>query len=206
MLYRSLPLIGAILVLLITFAWRPWLQHRRHGTWGILLFRADSVGQLVRDAAAALLFILLLGQAIVAAAWPERLSHLMPTDGAIAGLALPLGVALLFGGIVLLVIAQLDLGAAWRIGIEEGAKPGLVTTGLYRFSRNPIFSALLAIVAGYALLVPTRLSIALLIGTYLGVRAQVLAEEAYLLRAYGDAYRAYARQVGRFLPGIGRLR
>jgi protein-S-isoprenylcysteine O-methyltransferase Ste14 len=33
-----------------------------------------------------------------------------------------------------------------------------------------------------------------------------LAEEAYLARVYGDAYRAYARRVGRFLPGIGLLR
>jgi protein-S-isoprenylcysteine O-methyltransferase Ste14 len=34
----------------------------------------------------------------------------------------------------------------------------------------------------------------------------VLTEEAYLIRTYGDAYRAYARQVGRFVPGLGTLR
>lgn len=81
-----------------------------------------------------------------------------------------------------------------------------MTDGLYRFCRNPIYLALLIVVAGYALLVPTLLSLALLIGTYVGSRQQTLAEEAYLARVYGDAYRAYARCVGRFLPGIGRLR
>jgi protein-S-isoprenylcysteine O-methyltransferase Ste14 len=39
-----------------------------------------------------------------------------------------------------------------------------------------------------------------------GIRAQIHAEEEYLLRAYGDAYRAYGRRVGRLLPGIGRFR
>lgn len=116
------------------------------------------------------------------------------------------GALLLFGGIALLIAAQLDLGASWRIGIEEGASPGLVTGGLYRFCRNPIFLALIVIVAGYALLLPTRLSLILLVGAYIGVRQQASAEEAYLMRTYGDSYRAYARRVGRFLPGLGRLR
>jgi protein-S-isoprenylcysteine O-methyltransferase Ste14 len=80
-----------------------------------------------------------------------------------------------------------------------------VTTGLYRFCRNPIFLGILITLTGYALLLPSRLSLILLLGTFLGVRQQVLVEETYLVRSYGDHYREYARRVGRFLPGIGRL-
>lgn len=116
------------------------------------------------------------------------------------------GTVLLFGGIALLVAAQLNLGASWRIGIEEGARPGLITNGLYRFCRNPIFLAILIMLTGYTLLLPTSLSIALLIGAFIGIRQQVLTEEAYLSRTYGDAFHAYARHVGRFVPGIGKLR
>ena len=116
------------------------------------------------------------------------------------------GAVLLLGGIVLLVAAQLDLGASWRIGIEEGAAPGLVTGGLYRFCRNPIFLAFFVFVAGYALLLPTRLSLILLVGTYIGVRQQVSVEEGWLRLTYGDGYRDYARRVGRFLPWAGKLR
>ena len=54
--------------------------------------------------------------------------------------------------------------------------------------------------AGYTLLLPTRLSIALLVGTLIGIRLQVRAEEAYLLKSYGESYRDNARRVGRFLP------
>ena len=39
----------------------------------------------------------------------------------------------------------------------------------------------------------------------LGVRAQVLEEEGWLLETYGESYRRYAARVGRFVPGIGRL-
>jgi protein-S-isoprenylcysteine O-methyltransferase Ste14 len=104
-----------------------------------------------------------------------------------------------------MVLAQLHLGASWRIGIDEGACPGLVTGGLYRFCRNPIFFGMFLAVAGLAVLQPTWLSAVAVVGAVAAVRAQVLEEESYLLTTYGDAYRAYARRVGRFAPGLGRL-
>jgi protein-S-isoprenylcysteine O-methyltransferase Ste14 len=36
--------------------------------------------------------------------------------------------------------------------------------------------------------------------------ALVIPAKAYLSRTYGDAYRAYASRVGRFVPGTGKLR
>ena len=80
-----------------------------------------------------------------------------------------------------------------------------MTGGLYRLCRNPIFLALLVIIVGYSD-IPTVLSLALLVGSYVGIRLQIAAEESYLQRAYGDSFRDYAREVGRLLPGIGKLR
>jgi protein-S-isoprenylcysteine O-methyltransferase Ste14 len=202
MIARFLPLIGTAIFAAIAFCWRPWLHSRRYGTSGILLFRSGNRRQNVRDSLAVLLFVLLLGQASVEAAWPQSLSPLAVDR---RGLWRAGGAALLLGGLVLLVMAQLHLGASWRIGIEEGRRAGLITGGLYRFCRNPIYLAMLMVLAGYALLLPTRLSLALLLGGYVGIRQQVSAEEAYLLRTYGDAFRDYAGRVGRFLPGIGRI-
>ncbi len=181
------------------------MQFRRYGISGVLLFRSGRPGQTLRDGLLVALFVLLLGQAILAAGWPQTLAPLHEGDAAATTLRRVVGAVLLFGGIALLVMAQLHLGASWRIGIEEGAAPGLVTSGLYRLTRNPIYLALLIVVAGYALLLPTTLSLVLLLGTWVGVRRQVAVEEAYLLRTYGAAYRSYAGSVGRFLPGIGRL-
>ena len=204
-IWRFLPLTGLALLLAIAFVWRAWLQRRRHGTWGILLWRSGSRRQSLRDSALIVAGILLGIQAVAAAFWPKSVAVLSVEPPWIEILR-GSGAVLMFGGLAFLVAAQLDLGASWRIGIDETARPGLVTSGLYRFCRNPIFLGLLLMVAGYVLLLPTRLSLVLLIGFYIGVRLQTSAEEAWLLRTYGELYRAYARRVGRLVPGIGKLR
>lgn len=191
------PLAGIVLFLGVGGGWRSWLQARRYGSSGFFLFRSGRTSQHVRDALGVGVAVALLGQALVAALAPYPSQS---TEERV------IGMTLLFGGVVFLVVSQLNLGASWRIGIEEGATPGLVTTGIYEFCRNPIFLAMLITVAGYSVLIPTPLSLALLVGAFIGTRRQIVAEEAYLIRTYGDAYRAYARRVGRFLPGIGRLR
>ncbi len=205
MISAWLPLIGVVLLLGV-LCWRSWWQRRRYGSPGVLLFRSRRWQEKLRDALGVVLVLFLVGQAVTAAAWPKSLARLASTDQPAAEIWQATGTVLLFGGIVLLVIAQLNLGASWRIGIEEGSRPGLVMSGFYRFCRNPIFFAILIMLTGYTLLLPTRLSLALLVGAFIGIRQQVLTEEAYLCRTYGDVYRAYAHRVGRFVPGIGRLR
>lgn len=193
-----------LILVAMVLVWRPWLQRRRHGTWGIVVFKGSSA-QNVRDAMLLVLPILLIGQAAVAAGWPEALPLSEADLRAAPGVRVALGALLLLGGLLLQAAAMLDLGASWRIGIEEGARPGLVTGGLYRFSRNPIFLALIVVLAGYNLLIPTLLSAVILFGAVLAIRQQIAEEENYLLRTYGEAYRAYARRVGRLLPGLGKL-
>lgn len=142
-------------------------------------------------------------QAAAAALVPDAMAGLYLLPGGAGAQAA--GAVFLFGGTALMVLAQLHLGASWRVGIDAGARPGLVTGGLYRFCRNPIFLSMFLALAGLAVLLPTWFSAAALVGAVVGVRAQVLEEEAYLAAAYGAAYRGYARRVGRFLPGLGRL-
>ena len=204
MLWRHLPLAGVLLIVLIAACLRPLLQFRRHGTFGVLLFRSGSRGQTARDALLIVLIALLIGQAAAAAGSPHVPRLLLAGHSAAFG-AQVAGAVLLFGGIALLAAAQLNMGASWRIGIKEGDAPGLVTGGLYRFCRHPIYLGLITALAGYTALLPTPLSLALFAGAYAGARVQAAAEEAHLVRTYGDAYRDYARRTGRFLPGFGRL-
>jgi protein-S-isoprenylcysteine O-methyltransferase Ste14 len=200
------PLAGVLLLVAVACVWRPWLQRRRYGASGVLLFRSGNAAQKLRDGLGLLVFALLLGQAIVAAAWPEALPLSQADRRSAAGVRHVAGAVLLFGGLVLLVAAQLNLGESWRVGIDEAAQPGLITHGLYRFCRNPVFLAMLVIIAGYTLLLPTLVSFGILVGASLAIRQQALAEEAYLERAYGVECRRYARRVGRFLPGVGKSR
>jgi protein-S-isoprenylcysteine O-methyltransferase Ste14 len=109
-------------------------------------------------------------------------------------------------GFALLLVAQIQMGASWRIGVDAAERTALVSEGVFRQVRNPIFSGMLVGLFGVAWLVPHWLSAAGLLGVFAGIELQVRRiEEPHLLRAHGDAYRAYARRVGRFAPGIGCL-
>jgi protein-S-isoprenylcysteine O-methyltransferase Ste14 len=183
--------------------WRSWLQWRRYGTLGIHLFKSNDAGQIFRDGIAIVVPALMPCQAVIAILWPDFLapSKIIPSSETVAAI----GTGVLLFGSGALVFANLALGPAWRIGIEEGARPPLVTTGIYGFIRNPIFVSSLVVIAGYTLLLPTWPSLTFLGLFALSIVQQTAAEEVHLLRTYGVKYYDYANRVGRFVPGMGRL-
>ncbi len=205
MIARMLPLIAAVTFLGVAFGWRAWFHRRRFGHSGLMLFRSGHWAQHLREAMLLVLAALMGGQAVLYALDPEWLAAFAPVTLPVHPGWVALGALLVLGGIGLIVEAQLDLGASWRVGFDEGARPGLVTKGLYRFSRNPIYVALFVGLAGFVILLPTWLSLTVLVASVAGIRNQVREEERFLLRMYGEAFMAYARRVGRFLPGLGTL-
>lgn len=129
----------------------------------------------------------------------------LPTVAAPPPLAV--GVAVAAVGLAAAFASQLAMGASWRIGVEASERTPLVTTGPFAIVRNPIFSSVLVFLTGLALLVPNALMLATLVAAVLSVELQVrCVEEPHLRRVHGDAYAAYARRVGRFVPLVGRQR
>ncbi|HEX7869361.1 MAG TPA: isoprenylcysteine carboxylmethyltransferase family protein, partial [Chryseobacterium sp.] len=49
-----------------------------------------------------------------------------------------IGIALLILSLIWILIAQFQMKNSWRIGIDEEIKTELITTGLFKYSRNPI--------------------------------------------------------------------
>jgi protein-S-isoprenylcysteine O-methyltransferase Ste14 len=205
MIAQYLPLVGVVLFIAVGFVWRAWLQYRRYGNPGVILFRSARPEQLRRDALFIILLLAAVAQAAVAAVSTDVLAPLYVFAPSQNTIWLVVSGLLLFGGIALMVTAQLHLGASWRIGIDEGARPGLVNGGCYQLCRNPIFLGMFVMLAGLATLQPTWISAVVVLGAAICVRSQVLEEEAYLLATYATAYRDYARRVGRFVPGLGKL-
>jgi protein-S-isoprenylcysteine O-methyltransferase Ste14 len=76
----------------------------------------------------------------------------------------------------------------------------LVTTGPYRFTRNPIYIGMFLGLIGLAVAFDSLWVIVLLVPFYLVIRYGVVArEEAYLERKFGDVYLAYKARVSRWL-------
>lgn len=117
-----------------------------------------------------------------------------------------LGFALCAVGIAGTFLAQMAMGASWRIGVDEDERTDLVTGGVFSLCRNPIYTFMVVAWIGFALLVPTSLSLASIPAGILAFEVQVrLVEEPYLIRAHGEPYLVWAARVGRFVPRLGRL-
>ncbi|MCC6319416.1 MAG: isoprenylcysteine carboxylmethyltransferase family protein [Gemmatimonadaceae bacterium] len=84
---------------------------------------------------------------------------------------------------------------------------GLVTTGFFSLSRNPLYVGNIMILVGLLLLWHSTLAIGVGIPLFLlAYRAIVAAEEAYLGRQYGAEYGAYCVRVPRWWPRLGGIR
>jgi protein-S-isoprenylcysteine O-methyltransferase Ste14 len=117
-----------------------------------------------------------------------------------------IGIVLATAGGLAVFAAQLGMGESWRIGVSDEERTELITGGWFSHCRNPIYTSMIVGWSGIALMVPTWLAIVAVVTIAAGLELQVrFIEEPYLRRAHGDAYRAYASRVGRFMPGIGRL-
>jgi len=202
---RVLPLLVMIVFVAVSFGWRSWLHTRRYGHSGLVLFQSGRWMQHLRESLLMLLSAVLFVQAVIVAVAPHVLSPVAIWEPAATSSCALLGTAVVLVGLAILVTAQLNMGASWRVGVDMAARPGLITGGLYRFSRNPIYVGMFVSLSGCVLLLPTWITVAVIAMGVAGVRNQVREEERYLRSVYGDAFTAYARRVGRFVPRLGTL-
>ncbi|RPF28381.1 methyltransferase family protein [Georgenia muralis] len=85
--------------------------------------------------------------------------------------------------------------------VRPPADAGLITTGVYAHTRNPIYAGLATASFGVALLRGRRgpLAAAALLTVVLATKARV--EEDALHRHFGEPYRHYAARTPRLIPG-----
>lgn len=102
-------------------------------------------------------------------------------------------------GAAIVIVAQVQMGRAWRIGVREGDAPLFVSHGLFRYSRNPIFVGMMLVGLSAAIVSGTWWSWSALVLFALSCIVQVRIEEAHLEASFGDAYRAFRRQVPRWV-------
>ncbi len=114
------------------------------------------------------------------------------------------GTALLAGGGGTALLAQSQMGAAWRAGIDLSAGSELVRGGLFRLVRNPFYAGIMLAAAGVVLMVPNAIAVGGWLAVVLGCEIDVRVVEEPHLRAANPGYREYASATGRFVPGLGR--
>ena len=81
----------------------------------------------------------------------------------------------------------------------------LVTTGPYAWVRHPFYASAALAIAANALVTANGFVFATGILTFALLVVRCRTEEENLVARFGDAYRAYARGTGRFVPRFGAL-
>jgi protein-S-isoprenylcysteine O-methyltransferase Ste14 len=110
------------------------------------------------------------------------------------------GLLLLLGGIVMAAAASRAFRRAGTPVIPFERSTVLVTGGLYRITRNPMYLGMLLILVGVALMFGT-VSTLLPIPAFVWViqRNFIRGEERFLEDLFGEEYLGYKRQVRRWL-------
>ncbi len=190
-----------VLFLLFAVGGRIALQYRSTGDHGI---RPDAWKSSSRIVALAgpLLGASLLGNLVLACLDAADLLQPQVELGPAARWA---GAAVGLGGIATTVIAQQQMGTAWRGGFDDAERTPLVTRGLFARIRNPIYAGVLCLGLGVLALLPHVFVLLFLVLQFVAIDINVRRlEEPHLRRLHGAAYEEYLDRAGRYLPRIFR--
>lgn len=110
-------------------------------------------------------------------------------------LRLPVGAALVLGGLLLALAGINTLGRHATLGLEGT----LIETGPYRWTRNPQYVGDMATLLGWAMICNSGRTSWLAMLAIACFALTPFTEEPWLREQYGEAYEAYRSRVARFL-------
>ncbi|HEX2532268.1 MAG TPA: isoprenylcysteine carboxylmethyltransferase family protein [Chitinophagaceae bacterium] len=186
-----------LLYFLCAFVWTGIRTARRIGKSPVVLPSGDDVPALIGRYFKGVLLLLFL-YTVLYALLPAADSVFLPVTWLRHPWLQAAGAGLLGAALLWTVAAQGSLRDSWRIGIDTETPAPLVTSGLFRRSRNPVFLGMIAGLLGLFLLTPNAVTALLLVTGYMLIQVQIRLEEAFLEAQHGNVYQAYCRQVKRF--------
>lgn len=98
---------------------------------------------------------------------------------------------------LIIVPAYLSMGLITNIGLPTG-KHELRTSGIYKFSRNPMYASFIFLNTATFLFLPSLLLLAIMIYGMVVHHFIILGEEKFLAGEFGDQYRKYKASVPRY--------
>jgi protein-S-isoprenylcysteine O-methyltransferase Ste14 len=112
----------------------------------------------------------------------------------------------LFIGLAMLGVSCATAGVVAFVGAKTTISPihperasQLVQTGIYRYTRNPMYVGLLFVLTGWAMYLQSSLALLGLVFFVIWItRFQIVPEERLLLKLFGEEYRRYCERVRRW--------
>lgn len=174
------------------------IYQRRSASEHSIVQRSSSADRL-------LVFLVVLGQVIlpvvyVFSPWLDRANYDAPQGAAWSGAITWLA------GMWLFWRSHADLGKNWSVSLVLRQDHRLVTNGVYRVVRHPMYSSFLLFGAAQAQLLPNWLAgFSALLAVVLMCLFRTPHEEAMMLEHFGDEYREYVKRTSQLIPRLVSL-
>ena len=124
-------------------------------------------------------------------------------DYAVRPWAIVAGIVIFVFGLWIFRRSHKDLGRNWSVTLEIREKHKLVTRGLYRFIRHPMYASFLLIALAQAFLLPNWVAgLSGLVGLAVLFFMRINVEERMMLDTFGEEYRVYSGKTKRIIPYI----
>lgn len=140
---------------------------------------------------------LLLGAALLLWVWfadPVPLERMQTASVRFAAAGAVLSVV----GVAFAIWARVALGRNWGMPMTIHEDPELVTSGPYRYVRHPIYTGVIALMVGTALIYPIALIPCAVVIVYTLISA--LCEERDMRQKFPEAYREYRERSKMLIP------
>lgn len=98
-----------------------------------------------------------------------------------------------------ILAAEIQMNRSFRIGLDEANRTDLITKGVFRLSRNPVFPGMMISVLGLFLIIPNMLTFTIFVLTWFVIQMQIRLEESFLEKQHGQRYLQYKQRVRRIL-------
>lgn len=154
----------------------------------------DYIGKVYKT-----LTVMTIGMVFTFAFLPNYYHFLVPIEYLSLDYIQLSGMCLFLLAFIWTVIAQYQMSASWRIGIDYNEKTELIKNGLFSYSRNPVFVGIIGTTSSTFLMIPNIISFTILICTYITIQIQVRLEEEYLSKVQGTDYKYYRNKVPRWM-------
>jgi protein-S-isoprenylcysteine O-methyltransferase Ste14 len=111
-----------------------------------------------------------------------------------------IGFALGLASLGLWTWTYMALGRFWSAQLRLNAVHRLVTYGPYSRVRHPMYAAILGWVVGIVLVIANWIPLIFAVYAAVFVVARIPREEQMMLERFGDEYKKYMKQTGKFFP------
>jgi protein-S-isoprenylcysteine O-methyltransferase Ste14 len=154
----------------------------------------DYIGRVFKIVMAMIAVVVLIYSLV-----PQLYGFLMPIRILERAETQIVGIALLLLSLGWTILAQIQMGNSWRIGIDQKERTNLVRSGVFGVSRNPIFLGMLITLFGLFPVLPNAFTLLIFVLGFVLIQIQVRLEEEFLMNMHEVDYKKYCHDVRRWL-------